>query len=470
MSAMGGLWDGIKDSTNQIGAAFGLTEEEAKEEKAKETACEDAGDDDCELVGENEDELDGDIQEGDCVLEARGDGEKALQLDHELDPGKFHVGVKWVHLAYLTGKKEKYNGYKVMVVSFGVRDPAKVKVRTADKNADTGRYIALWVKRINCRNTVHKDTGAYKATANGENTGATGAARWVALGRSEVDKMQGKLKFQKTPEEEAYRDEMFPLADVNHNGMLSLAEVDKALPELFGCVALFNAKPAIIRGFLAATGRPPAEHDDAAFRKHQNDYVYPGEQFRLLFQYLHQYFELYLIFQDMGDSDADRRIDIKEWAQFITSGKADQIGIKVTPEMLEDKCGETLMPGYSLFNEIDVDQGGCILFKEFSDYAIRQGLQDPERCKPGASSSSGPVAVDFEKLKEIFHQAKDLENTMSLGKFHAVLTKLGFPPEDIEGIIRETDTNKNYAIDIDEFMDWLMKGSNCEAFQAASGE
>ena len=74
---------------------------------------------------------------------------------------------------------------KVSVRSFGVRNPALVKVRGVEKNEDLatsqrrfcpvsefgiilqhinmlnsfedGKYIALWVKRINCRNTVHKE-------------------------------------------------------------------------------------------------------------------------------------------------------------------------------------------------------------------------------------------------------------------------------------------------------------------------
>ncbi|CAJ1350225.1 unnamed protein product [Effrenium voratum] len=412
---------------------------------------EDAADE--ELAAEN------DGEEGMEMCRPRDDGEEALQLDHQLDEGKFHVGVSWVHLDGLHGTKEKYNGMKCLIVSFGVRHPSLVKVRGVEKNED-GKYIALWVKRINCRNTVHKDTGAWKATPNPENTGATGAARWVALGRPEVDAMQGKLKFQKTEEEEAEREELFKLVDVNHNGMLSLAEVDKALPDVMGCTALFNAKPAIIRAFLAATGRPPARHDGEAYRKHSKDYVKPGEQFRKLIQYLHEFFEMYLIFQDMADGDADRRIDCKEFAEFITSGKAEKVGIKVTPQMLEDKCGETPMPGYSLFNEIDEDQGGCILFKEFSDYCIRMGLKDPDR---------EPLDGDTSKLRDMFHSAKDMDDAMSLGRFVEILNKVGIPGDEIDAMIKATDKNRDYKIDIDEFMDWLTDDDHRAALQRAEG-
>jgi len=230
---------------------------------------------------------------------------------------------------------------------------------------------------------------------------------------------------------------------------------------VMGCVALFNAKPAIIRAFLAASGRPSARQDDAAFREHAKDYITPGEQFRLLLQYLYEFFEMYLIFQDMGDADADRRIDCKEFANFITSGKAERCNIKVTPEMLEDLCGETPMPGYSLFNEIDADQGGCILFKEFSDYCIRKGIKDRDRHAGGEDRQ--------QKMRAMFHSAKDTDDGISLGRFHKMLQQLGMADDDIGEIIRETDKNGNYVIDVDEFVDWLLKGNNKEGTETLLG-
>eukprot|EP00913_Durusdinium_trenchii_P011254 g10567.t1 len=375
-----------------------------------------------EVLGDEEDaEAGWEGGEGEEMCRPRDEEDEALQLDHLLDEGKFHVGVSWVHLAGLKGKREQYNGMKCLITSFGVRNPALVKVRGVEKNED-GKYIALWVKRIHCRNTVHKDTGAWKATPNPE------------------------------------REELFKLIDVNHNGMLSLAEIDKALPDVMGCVALFNAKPAIIRAFLAATERPPHRNDEAAFREHARAYVKPGEQFRRLIQYLHEFFEMYLIFQDMVDADEDRRIDCKEFANFIASGKAEKVGIKVTPEMMEDRCGSTLMPGYSLFNEIDEDQGGCILFKEFSDYCIRKGLRNPDR---------DPMESDTGKLRDMFHSAKDMDDAISIGRFVEILKKVGIKDGEIDAMIKATDKNHNYKIDVDEFIDWLMADGHHAALKRA---
>eukprot|EP00930_Biecheleria_cincta_P039693 TRINITY_DN27265_c0_g1_i1.p1 TRINITY_DN27265_c0_g1~~TRINITY_DN27265_c0_g1_i1.p1 ORF type:complete len:482 (-),score=117.01 TRINITY_DN27265_c0_g1_i1:69-1514(-) len=446
-----------------------------EEPDEEERAClEDLGDED-EVEGPGDEEPPEDEDDEDGENKAR-----ALQLDHQLDPGKFHVGCSWIHLDGLTGKRERYNGLKFLVVSFGIKNPAKVKVRSRDPISQKrpGQRVALWVYRVNCRNTVHKQNGAWNKTQNQESTGATGASRWVALGRNQVDEIQGKLKFRKTEEEEAERNKLFEQMDVNNNECISLAELDKALPEVMGCVALFNAKPAIIRAFLAATGKDPARSDNAAFSEHKDDYCQKGEEFRVLMQYLHEYFEMYLIFQDMGDANEDRRIDIKEWANFITSGKAQRVGIKVTPEMLEDKCGDTPMPGYSLFNQIDVDQGGCILFKEFSDFCIRKGIEDPERSEAVEAASgarqrgldlgedsapllSGPEDAPT-RLRLMFHNSKDLPGGISHEKFSQIVGSLGLDEDEIAEVVSATDANGSGRIEVDEFCNWLFGDGVCD--------
>lgn len=49
-------------------------------------------------------------EEGEEQCLPPGEADEALQLDHRLDEGKFHVGVSWVHLDGLKGKREQYNG------------------------------------------------------------------------------------------------------------------------------------------------------------------------------------------------------------------------------------------------------------------------------------------------------------------------------------------------------------------------
>ena len=52
----------------------------------------------------------------------------------------------------------------------------------------------------------------------------------------------------------AQRKELFSKFDINNNGLLSLAEIDKAVKDVIGCAALFNSKPAVMR----ASRRPAA--------------------------------------------------------------------------------------------------------------------------------------------------------------------------------------------------------------------
>ena len=74
--------------------------------------------------------------------------------------------------------------------------------------------------------------------------------------------------------------------DVNGNGYLSLAEIDKGLRDVLRLDSIFSCKRAIMRAFQAAKNAAKTKS------KHGADYVERIE-FRLLLQYLRQYFEYY---------------------------------------------------------------------------------------------------------------------------------------------------------------------------------
>ena len=61
-----------------------------------------------------------------------------------------------------------------------------------------------------------------------------------------------KLPSEKTDEGKAARKKMFNEFDPNGNGILSLAEVDKAVRDVLNLDAVFDAKPAIMRAFQIA--------------------------------------------------------------------------------------------------------------------------------------------------------------------------------------------------------------------------
>jgi Ca2+-binding EF-hand superfamily protein len=114
---------------------------------------------------------------------------------------------------------------------------------------------------------------------------------------------------------------------------------------------VFELKPVIMRAYMAARDKLKSKNS------HGDDYVSKGE-FKYLLKYLRQYYEYFLAF-DKVDTDDDRRIDKDEFAKAVPIMK--NWGIEI------NDVDET-------FKEVDSDGHGKILFKEFSDWAIRKNL------------------------------------------------------------------------------------------------
>jgi Ca2+-binding EF-hand superfamily protein len=174
------------------------------------------------------------------------------------------------------------------------------------------------------------------------------------------------LPWGRTPDELARRKQMFKLCDVNGNGIISLAEVDKALRDCLNLDEIFNCKPVIIRAFNAVKGAhqgipPPGNLGERtrALKVDPVDYVELSE-FRLLMAYLYGYFELWELFEII-DASGDRRISLQEFEQAVP---------------LLQRMGVKIASPAATFNEIDGDGAGMILFKEFSDWALKINLND----------------------------------------------------------------------------------------------
>ena len=97
--------------------------------------------------------------------------------------------------------------------------------------------------------------------------------------------------------------------DVNGNGYLSLAEVDKGMRDVIKLPILFQLKPVIMRAFQAAKTKVKAK------TKYGDDYVTKGE-YRFLLKYLRQYYEYWVAF-DRIDTNDDRRVSYDEFMQAI---------------------------------------------------------------------------------------------------------------------------------------------------------
>ena len=144
------------------------------------------------------------------------------------------------------------------------------------------------------------------------------------------------------------RRKLFKAFDANGNGYLSLAEIDRAILDVLGSEDLFDCKPAIMRAFQAAkaAGKSANARGD--------DYVEDGREFRLLLLYLRRYFELHTMFRAV-DTSGDRRVDQAEVAAALPLLR--RWGVEV------ESAGEA-------FGQMDLDEGGHVLFDEFAHWAL----------------------------------------------------------------------------------------------------
>ena len=160
-----------------------------------------------------------------------------------------------------------------------------------------------------------------------------------------------KLPFERDSASFEKRNQIWRGIDVNGNGYLSLAEVDKGLRDILGLDQVFNCKPAIMRAFQASKNAVKTKS------KHGPDYVERPE-FRLLLQYLQQYFEYFQAFA-LLDANNDRRIELGEFMSSLP--------------IIEKWVGKLGDPSAE-FKKIDKNQGGYILFDEFCEWAIKKNL------------------------------------------------------------------------------------------------
>ncbi|CAG8617962.1 4427_t:CDS:2 [Ambispora leptoticha] len=135
---------------------------------------------------------------------------------------------------------------------------------------------------------------------------------------------------------------IFEIFDYNGNGILSLAEIDRAVIELYPQMA--NDKPAIMRAYKAADT--------------SKDGFIDFQEFGRLIDLLFYYDELYKLFSQL-DLNHDRRISFDE---FKKGHKLMGIHARTKKELK------------AAFDAIDTNLGGYILFEEFCIYAAKQKL------------------------------------------------------------------------------------------------
>jgi Ca2+-binding EF-hand superfamily protein len=155
------------------------------------------------------------------------------------------------------------------------------------------------------------------------------------------------------------RKALFRRVDPNGNGLMSLAELDKAVIELW---PRFNNKPAIMRAYKAA---------DA------NGTGFVGKsEFEFFLRYLMHFNNLWAAFAD-ADASGDRRISL---AEFLAVRDRLQIGTEVEAR--------------NAFAAMDANHGGYVLFIEFCDWmskhkaAFEVQFSQPQPKPPKAKSTT----------------------------------------------------------------------------------
>lgn len=166
------------------------------------------------------------------------------------------------------------------------------------------------------------------------------------------EQIEQKLPSDETPQHDERRKQQWRCIDMNNNGYLSLAQVDKGLRDIIKLPAVFNLKPVIIRAFNAAKKKLKATNP------HGDDYVSKAE-YKYLVLYLKQYYTYWQLFDAVDTSD-DRRINLQEFKAAI-------------PTLA--KWGVKIENPQTSFNQIDKNKGGFILFDEFCEWAISKHLE-----------------------------------------------------------------------------------------------
>ncbi len=114
-----------------------------------------------------------------------------------------------------------------------------------------------------------------------------------------------KLPWHRTEEQRQMRIHQWKLIDVNGNGFLSLAEVDKGMRDVIQLPIIFEMKPVMMRAFMAAKSKVKSKSS------HGNDYIEKAE-YRWLLQYLRQYYEYFVAFERV-DKSGDHRLSHSEF-------------------------------------------------------------------------------------------------------------------------------------------------------------
>jgi len=168
------------------------------------------------------------------------------------------------------------------------------------------------------------------------------------------------LPIGRDPESTSARRQLFRQADMNGNGITSLAECDRLIVTVLNIEGVKIMKPVIDRAFHAARDIVPPV---GAFLPHYVDF----HEFRYFLIYLKHYLELFLIFCSVDQKDhtgkySDRRMSYPEFESALPH---------LIEWGLEDETAAQLKKDPRVvFRDLDANGGGVVLFDEFAHWAL----------------------------------------------------------------------------------------------------
>lgn len=150
------------------------------------------------------------------------------------------------------------------------------------------------------------------------------------------------------------RIKLFNLIDLNRNGKLSVNEIHSGILKNIKLYKILNCKTAIFKA-LEAVRFSRGEQS----KLQQNDQFIVFSEFKKFLNFLKYYFEYYLMFEII-DSDSNKKIDVYEFTAALP---------------IIQKWGLKIINPDKVFNEIDENGSGFILFDEFCHWAIINSLK-----------------------------------------------------------------------------------------------
>ena len=167
-----------------------------------------------------------------------------------------------------------------------------------------------------------------------------------------------KLPVKKTKEEREQRLKLWKKLNEYGNGYLSYKRLSFQIEKYLELPGVLADKGPVKLAFDAASDKY------VRYGLKKEDNLIEWMEFRIFLVYLKQYFEYYIMFNEL-DKSQDNKISVEEFKKAIPKMK--NWGVEINESNAEKE-----------FNLIDSNGSGTINFEEFCNYAIKKSLDKEE--------------------------------------------------------------------------------------------